>query len=171
MPSIWIGLLFIIFGLTVLGSASQPLPYADRGEEAQGTVLSKLSELAKDREFIGLWIYLLPGLLLFLVGLRRLWIWHRLVGHGVRATGTVSAIKRPLFGSDWKGRGVSDWQGIIQYRYEDEKGEAHQGRSGYLSLAEASRWHVGDRCEIRFDRERPARSMWIGAVEGDSAPH
>jgi hypothetical protein len=123
---------------------------------------------------VGSGIYLLPallGLLLFLAGLRRVWIWHRLVGHGMRATGTVSAVEGASFGSDWSGRGVSEWQQSIRYRYEDDMGRAHQGRSGYLSSAEASRWRVGDRCDIRFDRERPARSVWIGALEGVSEPH
>ena len=123
---------------------------------------------------VGSGIYLLPGLLgllLFLAGLRRVWIWHRLVGHGVRTTGTVSAVKGASFGSDWSGRGVSEWQRIIQYRYEDDTGHAHQGRSGYLSSAETSRWRVGDRCDIRVDRARPARSVWIGAVAGVSEPH
>ena len=116
--------------------------------------------------------YLLPGLLLFLAGLRRVWIWHRLVDHGVRATGTVSAVKWAMFAAaSWTGRGIAEWQRIIRYRYEDESGHAHQGRSGCLSSAEALRWRVGDRCDIRFDPERPARSVWIGAVESVSEPH
>jgi hypothetical protein len=111
-------------------------------------------------------IYLLPGLVLFLVGLRRVWIWHRLVGHGVRVTGTVSAVKWPLFASaSWTGRGIGEWQRIIRYRYEDESGHAHQGRSGFLSSPEASRSRVGGRCDIRIDLERPASSVWIGAVD------
>jgi Protein of unknown function (DUF3592) len=232
VPSFWIGPLFFIFGVMVVGFVSGQLQYEDGGDDAQGTVLGKSIERAGEQgntrywvyyrfatrqgqvvqgtaqvsvttwesmhendpvrvqylrdnpmthrlyrrsgrsvPIIGPGIYLLPGLLLFLAGLRRVWIWHRLVGHGVRATGTVSAVKRALFGSDWSGRGVSEWQRIIQYLYEDDLGQAHQGRSGYLSSAEASRWRVGDRCNIRVDRERPARSVWIGAVEGVSEPH
>ena len=116
-------------------------------------------------------IYLLPGLLLFLAGLRRVWIWHRLVGHGVRATGTVSAVKWAMFADGGWGRGIAEWQRIIRYRYEDESGHAHQGRSGYLSSPEASRSRVGGRCDIRIDRERPASSVWIGAVADVSEPH
>lgn len=110
-------------------------------------------------------IYLLPGLLIFLAGLRRVWIWHRLVGHGVRATGTVSAVKWAMFADGGWGRGIAEWQRIIRYCYEDESGHAHQGRSGFLSSPEASRSRVGGRCDIRIDRERPASSVWIGAVD------
>ena len=60
--------------------------------------------------------------------------------------------------------------GSIRYRYDDDMGNTHQGRSGYLSSAEASRWRVGDRCDIRVDRERPARRVWMGAVAGVSEP-
>ena len=42
--------------------------------------------------------------------------------------------------------------------------------AGYLSSAEAPRWRVGDRCDIRVDRERPARRVWMGAVAGVSEP-
>lgn len=137
VPSFWIGPLFFIFGLMALGFPGEQLRSG---------------------------IYLLPGLLLFLAGLRRIWIWHHLVGHGVRATGTVSAVRSALFPSDWSGRGISEWQWTIRYRYDDDMGITHQGRSGYLSSAEASQSRVGDRCDIRIDRERPASSVWIGAV-------
>ena len=130
-------------------------PIANRLYRRRGRALS----------IIGSGIYLLPGLVLFLAGLRRVWIWHRLVGHGVRATGTVSAVKWTMFADGGWGRGIAEWQWIIRYRYEDQSGHAHQGRSGYLSSPGASRWRVGDRCDIRVDRARPARSVWIGAVE------
>jgi hypothetical protein len=143
VPAFWIGPLFFIFGLMALASGDEQVHSG---------------------------LFLLPGLLLFLAGLRRIWIWHRLVGLGVPATGIVSAVKRALLGSDRAGRGVSEWQWVVRYRYDDDIGNTHQGRSGYLSSTEASRSRVGDPCDIRIDRERPARSVWIGAVAGVSGP-
>ena len=99
----------------------------------------------------------------FLAAIRRVWIWHRLARDGDAAVGAVTAVEFALFGADWVGRGITEWQRYIRFQYADAAGDEHRSWSGYLSAAQASRWRVGDPCLVRFDRRHPQRSVWIGA--------
>ena len=146
-PSLWLGPFFFVLG-TIWFSAQ--LQYGGGREIALGVVMLVV---------LGL---------LSLAALRRVWIWHRLVRNGMAAKGTITAVKFALLRdwTSWRGLGVSEWQQVIRYCYEDDAGRTHHGWSGYLSVAEASRWRAGDPCGVRFDQERPGRSVWIGAVEG-----
>jgi hypothetical protein len=51
---------------------------------------------------------------------------------------------------------------IIAYSYRDRLGHTHTGKSGYVSRPIARTWRVGDKGNIRVDRENPAVSVWIG---------
>jgi hypothetical protein len=52
------------------------------------------------------------------------------------------------------------WQ--IKYEYRDERGALRQGRSDHLAPDEALTWHPGERATVRYDRDRPADSVWLG---------
>lgn len=55
---------------------------------------------------------------------------------------------------------VRQWR--IHYQYRDHIGRNQEGQSHLLSPDEASVWHEGDTGAVRFDRERPQESVWIG---------
>jgi len=55
---------------------------------------------------------------------------------------------------------VRQWQ--IRYRYKDHFGQTQEGKSGPLTPNEVSDWHVGDTGCVRFDRQRPKDSVWVG---------
>jgi len=76
---------------------------------------------------------------------------HGLVTDGtvLRASPTSTSINR-----------VPQWR--IHYRYRDHLGRTQEGASHLVSLAEGSTWKEGDRGTVRFDRERPEISLWLG---------
>lgn len=57
---------------------------------------------------------------------------------------------------------VHQWR--IRYRYRDHLGRTQEGQSHLLSPDEASVWRVGDTGTIRFDRQQPDVSVWVGKV-------
>ena len=50
----------------------------------------------------------------------------------------------------------------VHYEYRDMMGQTHQGRSGYLSEQEASEWQAGRSTQIKYDQNKPAKSVWLG---------
>jgi len=96
----------------------------------------------------------------FVVGVRRWLIRRRLLGAGPAVEARVVGIVHG-WGHSWRG-GFSMWAWAIEYEYRDHLGETHEARSGPISTADVLRWKVGDACAVRFDRDRPDRSVWLG---------
>jgi len=82
----------------------------------------------------------------------------RVSRHGLTTEGTMVTV-RPTGTSINR---VPQWR--LSYRYRDHLGRAQEGASHLLSPEEASAWKAGDRGTVRFDRERPEISVWMGAV-------
>ena len=91
-----------------------------------------------------------------LKGTGQLWLDHRLRRDGVPAQAAVVSVVQ----SDLRINFQFQW--ALTYRYTDHLGQAHEGRSGYLSPEEASVWKIGDTGTIRYDRHRPRESIWLG---------
>jgi hypothetical protein len=105
------------------------------------------------------------GLTLALVGggltwsqLRSLLRTLRLTRDGVPTEGTIITVGP----TRTRINRVTQWQ--IQYRYQDHLGRTHEGRSYLLSPTEAAEWQKGATGTVRFDRQRPEMSAWIGKM-------
>lgn len=57
---------------------------------------------------------------------------------------------------------VPQWH--VHYRYRDHFGRTQEGVSHLMSPEEGSTWKEGDRGTVRFDRERPELSVWMGTT-------
>lgn len=75
---------------------------------------------------------------------------------GITVTGTVTDVVE--IGLRVNRR--TPWR--LRYRYVDHRGAEHRGMSGNLSAAEATHWHTGSAGAVRYDRDRPGRSVWLG---------
>lgn len=77
--------------------------------------------------------------------------------------GVTTAIEERRYA--WEG-GVAEARIVRKaeywYTYTDYLGRAHEGATGYISRAEAAGWKPGDTGAIRYDRKRPAESIWLG---------
>ena len=80
----------------------------------------------------------------------------RLLRSGMSAEATVTAVEETSFSINR----VPQW--IIRYRYDDQLGRTHEGKSPYLSPQEANDWKQGDTGKVKYDRERSNMSLWIG---------
>jgi hypothetical protein len=81
----------------------------------------------------------------------------RLQREGITATATVSEIRT----SSMRINGAPHV--AMHYRYQDDRGRSYTGKE-YLSLEEAARWKEGDQATVRYDRQKPNRSIWIGHI-------
>jgi len=95
------------------------------------------------------------------VAIARPW-WRRAVvvlrvqRHGVAAEATVVEIAP----SGTTFNRVPQWH--LRYEFRDALGRAQRGLSNYLRPDQAAQWQVGDRGAIRYDRDRPVDSLWLG---------
>lgn len=80
----------------------------------------------------------------------------RLLRGGEAADATVIAVRA----SSLKINGVR--QREIYYRYRDQLGKEHRGRSFPLPPEEAEKWSIGQVGRVRYDPRRPDRSVWVG---------
>jgi hypothetical protein len=80
----------------------------------------------------------------------------RLLTRGAATRGTVleTAPSRTVV------NGVPRWR--IHYRYRDDRGRDREAWSEGLPAAAARGWRPGDTGAVRFDRERPEESVWVG---------
>jgi hypothetical protein len=53
-------------------------------------------------------------------------------------------------------------QWVVNYRYTDAVGRQHEGRSPYMPVEVAQGWESGATVDIRFDRQHPELSVWMG---------
>ena len=88
--------------------------------------------------------------------LRRVLLILRLSRNGFTAEGTVTKV----WASGTSINRVPQWQ--LSYEFRDHIGRMHQGESDLLSPDEAVAWEPGKKGAVRFDRERPQDSVWIG---------
>jgi|CXWL01.1.fsa_nt_gi hypothetical protein len=72
-------------------------------------------------------------------------------GTVLRASPTSTSINR-----------VPQWR--VHYRYRDHFGRTQEGASHLMSPEEASAWKEGDHGSVRFDREQPEFSVWMGTT-------
>jgi hypothetical protein len=80
----------------------------------------------------------------------------RLRREGVSADATVTGVGPTNFSVNR----VPQW--VIRYRYSDQRGRTHTGRSEYLSPEEAQEWKEGDVGRVRYDRQRSGQHVWFG---------
>lgn len=78
--------------------------------------------------------------------------------HGISAEGTV--VRTEPTGTSINR--AQQWQ--IRYRYRDHVGRTQEGVSHLVSPEDGSAWKEGDRGTVRFDRERPEISVWVGTT-------
>jgi Protein of unknown function (DUF3592) len=81
---------------------------------------------------------------------------HELAREGMRVDGEVVEVAPANFRINWTP------QLTIRYRYRDHAGMVHEGKTPPLASEEAQRSRAGDRGEVRYERDRPQRSVWIG---------
>lgn len=96
------------------------------------------------------------GAFLFLKGARRVLRERRLRAHGTLTDGTITAVSPTRVSFN------RQQQWAVSYEYRDHVGRAHRGQSGYLSPMDAQHWKPGDVGKVRFDREQPHDSIWLG---------
>lgn len=80
----------------------------------------------------------------------------RLCESGETTQGTVTAIEE----TSVRINKVRQWR--LRYRYRDHFGQEHDGKTSYLAPRVAQSWSQGQGGEVRFEREAPGRSLWIG---------
>ena len=89
-------------------------------------------------------------------GLRGALATWRLLRSGEAADAIVTAIRA----SSLQVNGVR--QREIHYRYRDQLGKEHRGRSFPLPPEEAEAWSIGQVGRVRYDPRRPQHSVWVG---------
>jgi hypothetical protein len=108
-------------------------------------------------------IFVAGGLLFTSIGigvawsdLRHVLLVVRLSTRGHPAEGTV----RKVWPTSTSINRVPQWR--LSYEFRDHVGRTQQGESHLLSPDEASEWREGDIGAVRFDRDRPEDSVWLG---------
>ncbi|MGH7207004.1 MAG: DUF3592 domain-containing protein [Nitrospiraceae bacterium] len=101
-------------------------------------------------------LFALIGIFIGQSDLRRVLLVLRLSRSGLTAEGTVLKV----WATGTSINRVRQWQ--LSYEFRDHVGRTQQGESHLLSPDEADAWNAGDKGAVRFDRERPQDSVWIG---------
>jgi len=86
--------------------------------------------------------------------------WREFVRRVAREGFRVDAKVLEVRPSNYRINRVPQW--VILYRYRDHNGIEHEGKSPPMSPEEAYPWKAGDRGEVRYGRDRPQRSVWVG---------
>lgn len=98
----------------------------------------------------------LVGAVLFSIGGRALVRRWRIYRTGTSAPGTVTDVRE----TNVRVNNRTQW--AVHYTYRDHVGQTRTGDSGPLPPGEAQEWQQGDTGLVRFDPERPERSVWVG---------
>jgi hypothetical protein len=101
-------------------------------------------------------VFALLGLAIARPGWRRALVLIRVQRHGVAAQATVVEVAP----SGVTINRVPQWH--LRYEFRDALGRAQRGTSDYLRPHEAAEWRLGDHGAIRYDRDRPTESLWLG---------
>jgi len=156
-------------GETITGSAEVPVEEWERLEAGRTFTVTYLpGDPASSRppggdDWIAALVFSLVGGVFTLLGAglvfedgRRLVRAARVLRRGIPTEGTVVRTE-PTNASINR---VTQWQ--IRYRYRDHVGRAQEGVSPLVSPEEALEWKESDHGIVRFDRERPEISLWLG---------
>lgn len=158
-------------GTETNGTADVPVEEWERLEAGQKLAVTYLSDdpgssrLPGGNEWIAAMVFsfiggvftLLGGGLAFVDG-RKLVRAARVLRHGLMTEGRV--VRTEPTGTSVNR--VAQWQ--IRYRYYDHLGRSREAVSHLVSPEEAALWKEGDSGTVRFDRDRPQISLWIGAI-------
>ena len=116
-------------------------------------------------DWIAVYVFLAIGAVFTLLGgglaysdLRLIRRTIRVSRHGLPTEGTMVTVRQ----TGTSINRVPQWR--LSYRYRDHLGRTQEGASHLLSPEEASAWKAGDRGTVRFDRERPEISVWMGTT-------
>ena len=160
-------------GQEVKSLAEVPVEEWERLEEGQTFPVTYLPDaLGSSRvqgsgedAWIAVYVFLAIGAIFTLLGsglaysdLRVILRTIRVSRHGLPTEGTMVTV-RPTGTSINR---IPQWR--LSYRYRDHLGRTQEGASHLLSPEEASAWKAGDRGTVRFDRERPEISVWMGTT-------
>lgn len=160
-------------GQDVESSAEVPVEEWERLEAGQRFSVTYLPDAPESSRvqgsgedvWIAVYVFLVIGVVFTLLGgglaysdLRVILRTIRISRHGLPTEGTMVTV-RPTGTSINR---VPQWR--LSYRYRDHLGRTQEGASHLLSPDEASVWKAGDRGTVRFDRERPEISVWMGTV-------
>jgi hypothetical protein len=96
------------------------------------------------------------GAVIALPGWRRVRVLIRLERDGAPAQGTVIDVMP----TSLRINKVPQW--LLRYEFRDAVGRRQQGVSNYMRGEEAGQWRPGDAGSVRYDRERPSDSVWLG---------
>jgi hypothetical protein len=82
---------------------------------------------------------------------------NELMQNGMLIDGVITKV----FASSLTINDVRQWQ--FEYSYKDLKGGQHTGKSSYLSPEEASHYKAGAKGRVRYDQNKPKKSIWVNA--------
>lgn len=158
-------------GETIDGSAEVPVEEWERLEAGHPLTVSYLSNEPQESRaageddwvtaliFTGLGgVFALLGGGLTFGSLRSIFRALRLSREGLIAEGTILHVGP----TNTTINRVRQWR--IRYSYRDHLGRTQEGQSHLLSPDEASGWREGDTGTVRFDRQQPAVSVWVGKM-------
>lgn len=112
-------------------------------------------------------VLLIIGLSLLFAGRRTVQANARVMSHGVVTTGTITEITRLSLQLSARRTiqltpDLSRSRFVIHYTYLDQQGSTRHGKSGNLPYDTVLVWRVGDIAEVRYDSQKPERSVWTG---------
>lgn len=101
-------------------------------------------------------LFVLIGVAVARPGVRRARVIARLDRAGVSVPGTVQNV----WATGTTINRVRQWQ--LRYEFRDHAGVTQRGESDLLAPHEAADWRAGDNGVVRYDRDRPSDSVWLG---------
>lgn len=158
-------------GQEVESSAEVPVEDWERLEAGQRFPVTYLpnapasNRTREEGDWIAVYVFLAIGGVFTLLGgglafsdLRVILRTIRVSRHGLPTEGTIVSVG-PTGTSINR---VCQWR--LRYQYRDHLGRTQEGQSHLLPPEEAASWNKGDRGTVRFDRERPDISVWMGTA-------
>jgi len=101
-------------------------------------------------------LFVLIGVAVGWPGVRRALLIARVERKGVAVQATVQNV----WATGTTINRVQQWQ--LSYEFRDGSGVAQRGESDLLAPHEAADWQAGDHGVVRYDRDRPSASVWVG---------
>jgi hypothetical protein len=101
-------------------------------------------------------LFVLIGMAITWPGVRRAFVIARVQRAGVPAQATVQRV----WATGTTINRVRQWQ--LSYEFRDHAGVTQRGESDLLAPHEAADWQPGAHGVVRYDRDRPTDSVWLG---------